>query len=381
MHVLLVPSWYPTHPDDPAGSFFRDQALGLRQRGHQVGVIAPALIPIPQAKRLRAPLTRHEFDHGVSTFRSRMLNVLPRVPYGSPELFIQQGMRLCRRYVDKHGRPDIMHAHSMLNGGLLAARISREFGIPFVVTEHATGFARRTFRPWQLRIASRAASTAGARIAVSEPFVELLADQLGGEWRYIPNIVAPEFTDCPLAPPPAGPFTVVNASFLTPKKDIGLLLDAFARAFPDGDERLRIAGDGPERSRLAERARQLGLRERVEFLGQISHDQVVELMRASHAYALSSTFETFGVVLIESLALGRPVVATRCGGPESIVTPDDGFLVDVGDVDAMTAALRELRDSRRFSPEQLRERCVQRFGVDAVLSQVEDAYRDAVAMV
>lgn len=379
MHVLLVPSWYPAHPGDPAGSFFRDQALGLKRRGHQVGVIAPALIPIPKARRLREPLTRDEFDHGVATYRGRMLNVLPRVPYASPELFIQQGMRLFRRYVERHGRPDVMHAHSMLNGGLLAARIRREYGIPFVVTEHATGFARKTFRPWQLRIAARAASTAGARIAVSEPFVELLTDQLGGQWRYIPNIVAPEFTDSPLTCPPAGPFTVVNASFLTPKKDIAVLLEAFAQAFPTGDERLRIAGDGPERTALEARATQLGVRQRVEFLGQISHDQVVELMRSSHAYALSSTFETFGVVLIESLALGRPVVATRCGGPESIVEPGDGFLIDVGDTSAMAKSLRELRDSDQFVPAELRERCVSRFGVDAVLSQVEAAYCEALA--
>lgn len=378
MHILLVPSWYPTRPGDPAGSFFRDQAVGLATRGHRVGVIAPTLLSLRQVRELRTALTPFEVDEGVPTYRGRVVNVAPRVPYVGPEIHLTEGSRLFRRYVAAHGRPDVLHAHSLLNGGLLAARLGREFDIPFVVTEHATGFARGTFRGWQLKWAAVAAARASRRIAVSEPLARLLTGQLGGVWDYVGNIVSNEFAASPLTEAPSGPFTVCNASFLTPKKGLDVLLEAFARAFGPGDDaRLRIAGDGEQAAALHAQARLLGIADRVEFLGRLRHDRVIELMRESHCYALSSHVETFGVVLVESLALGRPVVATRCGGPESIVTERDGYLVDPGSVDQLADALVRLRDdvaASRFTPAELRDHCLARFGTDAVLSQLDEVY-------
>ena len=102
-------------------------------------------------------------------------------------------------------------------------------------------------------------------------------------------------------------------------------------------------------------------------------------MYESDAFVLASRIETFGVVFIEALAQGLPVVATRCGGPESIVTPANGLLIDTENQQALTEALIALHDNhRQYSPQALREACLNEFGEHSVVSQLTETYRAAI---
>ncbi|MCK9484995.1 MAG: glycosyltransferase, partial [Candidatus Marinimicrobia bacterium] len=90
--------------------------------------------------------------------------------------------------------------------------------------------------------------------------------------------------------------------------------------FPEAE--LHIAGDGPQKKYLADLVSELDLESGVVFHGMLQRQDVFKLMRSCDLFALSSDFETFGVVLIEAMSCGLPIVATRCGGPESIITED-----------------------------------------------------------
>jgi glycosyltransferase involved in cell wall biosynthesis len=95
---------------------------------------------------------------------------------------------------------------------------------------------------------------------------------------------------------------------------------------------------------------------------------------------LSSKAETFGVVLIEALALGKPVVATRCGGPESIIREEDGILVPVDDVPKLGDGMKEIRRQYgNYRPIELRRSCANRFSEKAVTRQLIDIYRQVLA--
>lgn len=382
MHVLLTPSWYPASPGDVVGSFFREQALALRDAGARVGVLAPISLSLrkPSKWHLASDGMRVESDQGVPTYRLASVEWLGRVPLLGPKIWVDNGLLLYRRYVEAHGFPNVVHAHSMLNGALLAKAIKERDGIPYVVTEHSTAYARGRVRGWQLRNASRVATDASARIAVSEPFVQLLERVLGdgpGAWRYVPNMVDERFFSAPLATPPNdGSFEFCNVGFLTPKKGQAALIRAFAEAFAN-DRRvtLAIAGDGDMRRALEDYARSCGVGDRVRFLGRVSRQGVVELMRSSAAFVLSSEVETFGVVAAEALAVGLPVVATRSGGPESIVRECDGLLVSNGDHAALVNALRYMRENRSsYSPARLRQGCMDRYSGSAVSAALMNIY-------
>jgi glycosyltransferase involved in cell wall biosynthesis len=132
--------------------------------------------------------------------------------------------------------------------------------------------------------------------------------------------------------------TLAFAGRLTAQKSLGLALEALAQV---DAVHLLIAGDGDEREPLQARAAELGLADRVRFLGPLTRERVVELFRAADASILSSSWENFPHTVVEALAAGTPVIATAAGGVAEVVQDDvNGLLVPVGDADALGAAVR-----------------------------------------
>jgi glycosyltransferase involved in cell wall biosynthesis len=133
-----------------------------------------------------------------------------------------------------------------------------------------------------------------------------------------------------------------------PRKNVGLLLEAFAR-LPDALRatcRLLLAGSAGPGPEFWTRADALELRDCVEFVALPGEEELVRLYQRAAVFALPSDEEGFGVVILEAMACGVPVVATRCGGPEGIITDGtDGFLVPRDDAAAMAARLQTLLDS------------------------------------
>jgi glycosyltransferase involved in cell wall biosynthesis len=118
---------------------------------------------------------------------------------------------------------------------------------------------------------------------------------------------------------------------LQERKNVVRLADAFALL---GEGTLTYAGDGPLRPRLEGRAG-------VTLLGRVPHDEIPRLLAESHVLCQASLIEPLGQALLEAMACGRSVVATRIGGPPEFVPPEAGVLVDPLDVDALAAAMRE----------------------------------------
>lgn len=169
--------------------------------------------------------------------------------------------------------------------------------------------------------------------------------------------------------------TLAFAGRLTAQKSLGLALEAVAAA--DG-VRLVIAGDGPDRGPLEGRARELGIAERVTFLGPQPRERIVELFRAADATILSSSWENFPHSVVEALAVGTPVLAMDAGGVAEVVHDGvNGLIVPAGDSAALADAVR-----RYFSDAALRDRLrahaaesVRELSPDRVFSRLEAILR------
>ncbi|MDA3876476.1 MAG: glycosyltransferase, partial [Halothiobacillus sp.] len=327
-----------------------------------------------------------EDDEGLLTYRFCGMDWFRRLPRLRRWLWLHYGMKLVDRYVSLHGKPDVLHAHAMLNGGVLAKAVSERFAIPFVVTEHCTAFARGLISPQQIGLARGVAASAARRFAVSGAFCKLLERQFAGaelRWEEMPNIVDRKFIDAklPTRHSPAEPFTFLNVALLTEKKAVHNLVSAFARIFGnDPDVILKIGGDGVERPRLEALAAELGVADRVLLLGMLSRKQVLEEMSNANAFVLSSRYETFGVVVIEALALGKPVIATRCGGPESIVREQDGLLVPTDDVPALAEAMKKMRSGYAgYDAGDIRAACIARYSESPIVERLSSVYLEVHA--
>jgi glycosyltransferase involved in cell wall biosynthesis len=169
--------------------------------------------------------------------------------------------------------------------------------------------------------------------------------------------------------------TLAFAGRLTAQKSLRLALDAVAAA--DG-VRFVIAGDGPDRVLLEAHARELGIADRVSFLGPQPRQRIVELFHAADATILSSSWENFPHTVVEALAVGTPVLAMEAGGVGEVVHDGvNGLLVAAGDADALAEAVR-----RYFADEQLRERLraaavasVAEYAPDRVFGELEATLR------
>jgi glycosyltransferase involved in cell wall biosynthesis len=375
-HILVIPSWYSSGRGS-GGGYFRDQALALGAAGNRVAILAP---DIHTWRDVRGGRVRRrgrgdptvEYD-GVPIYRRNTFTALPRLPYRNPLAWTRCGLKLAAQYIDENGRPDLVHAHCCLNAGVLALALDRRYGIPFVVTEHSAGPARP--RWWERDLIRRVTRRASRCLAVSPWLATLLQSHYPASvWQYLPNVLGAVFltaTPAATTPDEGRPFVFVCVARLSPEKAHALLIEAFAAAFcGDPGVRLRLVGDGPALPALEQLSTRLGIAAQVEFVGTLPAEQVRAEMEAADAFVLASNAETFGVVVIEALACGLPVVSTASGGPDHLVDATNGLLVAVADRPALRDALLRMRaQASRYDRAAIRAEVIGRYGPDAFARQ------------
>jgi teichuronic acid biosynthesis glycosyltransferase TuaC len=375
-HILVIPSWY-SDGRGSGGGYFRDQALALKAAGHQVAILAPAIHTWRDLRRGRGGRRGSgeisvESD-GIPVYRRDDFTGLPRLPYRNPLAWSRCGMKLARRYIAENGRPDLVHAHSCLSAGVLAAAIKRRSGVPFVVTEHSIGPV--TGRWWERHLISRVIRQADCRIAVSPHLAALLEQRYPGLlWNYLPNVLGEAFlapARNAATPRNDGEFVLLCVARLSAEKGHPLLIEAFARGFAGNPAvRLRLVGDGPARAALEQQCHRLGIVDQVAFVGGLPTERVRAEMEAADTFVLASRYETFGVVVIEAFACGLPVISTASGGPDHLIDATNGLLVPPNDVQALSQALLKMHGCAGcYDRGAIRARAMRRFGPDAFARQ------------
>ena len=289
MRILLVSQMYPG-PDDPdLGVFVAQLERALRERGHEVE---------------RAVLDSR------SGGKRRYLGLLRRT------------ISAARRF-----KPDVVYAHFLVPTGTIASLATRA---PLVVTAHGRD-VRNVGTIRGVRAVTRGTiRRASAVIAVSDYLrreLEAKVPEARGKTEVIDSGV--DLEHFRVEPAPEGEPAFLCLGALTERKNVVRLADAFARL--DGGT-LTFVGDGPLRARLEGRRK-------IEVLGGVKHDEVPSRIATARVVCQPSLVEPFGQALLEGMACGRSVVATRIGGPPEFVPPEAGVLVDPLDVDAISAAL------------------------------------------
>ncbi len=176
-----------------------------------------------------------------------------------------------------------------------------------------------------------------------------------------------------------GEIRILNVGKFKRAKNHLLLVEAFAKAWAEERRlRLMLAGDGSARKKVEARVKQLGLEDRVDFLGWRS--DIPNLLSRCDIFVLSSEWEGFGIALVEAMAGGKPIVATRVGGvPEVVEDGETGFLVPPRDAEALAGAILKLaRDEnlRREMGEKGWKRAREKFDISLIAQQYERLYEE-----
>jgi glycosyltransferase involved in cell wall biosynthesis len=175
---------------------------------------------------------------------------------------------------------------------------------------------------------------------------------------------------------------VVHVASFTPKKRHEDLLAAAGILLADrGDVTFLLVGDGPLRGQMEAKAREMGLGDRVRFLGY--RTDAVRVMAAGDLFVLSSQFEGLPIALLEAMALGLPVVATRAGAiPEVVINEEHGLLVDALSPASLAAGMSRALADRDLQERLSRNACERvrsEFGIDAMVRKTEELYNTVLA--
>lgn len=346
MRIVEIPSFFPPY----GGEFCIEQSKALASLGYEVTILAHVQLGVtvyPGGWLQAKTKPRHLKEDGVSIVNTEMRG-LPRCPKINTRRWIVGVRRLFAAYIAECGKPDVIHAHCCKWAGYAACLLHREYGVPYVVTEHlpASLLAEELGEPrrgiWQVEPLREAYREATMVIPVSEELVDDLAPYFGKDYRWtaISNIVDTGFFHFQPRPSLRGRrFRFCCVANYVPRKGYDVLFQAFKRLSARCDNvELHIAGRFTAGRECRQAIEALGLGDRVVNHGELDKEDVRRLLYTCDCLVLASRGEAQGLVLLEAMATGIPVVTTD-RVPRNALVEGGSLVVPVDDAAALAQAM------------------------------------------
>ncbi|MCM1140685.1 MAG: glycosyltransferase family 4 protein [Muribaculum sp.] len=378
MKILLVTRGYPSEKHPQIGNFEATQAQALAKFGHEVIVVGLNCYSIKNYDILGS----HERKDGnIFVYEDYLLaipthNLMP-IQLMSKLLTFRLN-RIFRRVVDEHGIPDVIHSHYLLMTSA-AVSISNKYNIPIVCTEHWSRINSEKIPSSIINIGQKSYRLVDKIIAVSKQTAKSIRDKFGFEAQVVYNMVDDSFFEkCDLNK--LNPdFTFICIGEMSDnRKGFDILIRAFSKYLKSGFKgKLVLIGHGRLESDYRNLVKDERIDDNVLFVGEMHRPELRTQIASSDVVVMSSRIETFGVVLIEGMAQGKPVVATRCGGPEEFVTPDCGLLVDVEDVDGLCDAMIKMKNNySKYDSHCIIRNCRENYSQSHIANKLIQIYAD-----
>lgn len=359
---------YPTYGG--SGVLATELGVALAEKGHEIHFLS------------YEPPIRLAGFHGNVIYHEVGVRDYPLFKYPPYALALATKMA---EVADEHGL-DLLHVHYAVPHAVsayLAKEMVDSCGMKIVATLHGTDITIVGNDPSYKRVIRFSLEHCDGVTAVSKYLEDETRTAIETD---VPIDVIPNFVDltrfvvepCPEARAlkEPGEKLVVHVSNFRAVKRVPDLVIAFSRVARDLNARLLLVGDGPDRGAAAGLVRELGLAERVTFLGP--QDRVESILPCADVFALPSMYESFGLAALEAMACGVPVVASNAGGiPEVVEHEVTGALAPVGDVDGLARALEYVlsdEDRRREMGRASRERAERLYSLDRILPLYEEFY-------
>ena len=380
MNILVIANGYPTKKSPQYGCFEKDQALALKQLGHNVTVLY-----LDERFRLywRKIGVEHKKDneidiYSIYLFPGIFLSIVSnRIKYKFDCWLLNV---LYKRYIkDCQIKPDIIYAHYLTNIAI-SVELKKKYDIPLVGIEHWSVLAKNELPSNALFCGKIAYFQANLIIAVSYSLQSHIYRHFGKSSVVVNDMLGSEFClphkrkidDCH--------FHFIAIGSLVHRKGFDLLLDAFSKSnLANECCTLTIVGEGPERSALLKQISNLALSNSVKLVGRKTKKEIITLLNESDGFVLSSRAETFGVVCIEALSQGVPIIATICGGPEEYVNDKNGILIPPNCIDDMSNALRKMRfNYDTYNRDEISQECFNSFSPSVIANKLTTLFEDVI---
>lgn len=391
--ILYLSRNYPNNIVSVIGLWVEGLVIAMSEL-HNVRVVSPVPYcpPLPQfiSYAKNRQILKQNFMNGVDVYRPRFLSPPGYMLHSYlGELLYWSIVRKIDRY-RKEFPFDLIHAHFSYPDGYVGAKLAKRYNVPLVITEHAA------WKPWMddyprvRKQAVWAVKESKAIIAGSRYLAETIASFTKQPEKI--NLI-PIGVNTQLFKPADNKVLKKNRQILYvgrihSTKGADILFRAMSLLVKKHrDIQLIIIGGNLgfnnyqfQEEKMRQLATELEINRYIEFVGMQSPSKVVEYIQKSSLLVLPSRRESFGTVLIEAIACGTPVVATRCGGPEDFVNDDVGVLVEKENPEALARGIETvLLQQHRYSPDALHKYAHDGFAWSSVAQRTSKIYEIALS--
>lgn len=370
--VLIVTPWYPSNSNKYFGLFIKDQAKAL-SKDNEVFLIHTDL-------NIEKNFISWDKEDNISIIH---LQYKENPFHLTSIILVIKMFFLVRKLIKIDKRPDIIHAH-VYSAGFIAVLLGKIFDIPVVVTEHTNNFYFGALTKIDEKIARFTFNNADCVITVSECLWSVLSKlNIKNKHCVIPNVVnVSSFRQLTPGKINTRKKRIVSIARLVKPKGHDYLIES-ARILRDrrNDFEIVIIGGGGEKNRLTEMIRKSDLTDCVRLLGQVSNEEKIKILQQSTFYVHPSLYENFGVVLIEAMAAGKPVVSTDCGAPREIINETNGILVPIRNPEKLAEGMNFMLDNyQRYSKEEIQSYVLNNYDYVPFIKKLTTLYDEVLGM-
>ncbi|MEO9483762.1 MAG: glycosyltransferase [Ekhidna sp.] len=382
MNLFIVPSWYPSKSNPSYGIFIREQVsmMAREKKEWTIGVSRwgqgadEKLIWAKDHIRNFKKISSHGLDKAdmisedeFIEYYQPALSWTKKFRKGNLEEIIRANELNYQRYTLENGKPDVIMVQACYPGILIADYLSRKYDVPVHQHIRLGGFMFEKMLNDLGAMKSKLLATLdqASLVTTTSDFQKGELQKWVQNTRTIYNPVDLDFFQ--IDGNKADDYAL-SIGRLEDEKGFDLLIEAISLV---PHLRVKIVGSGSEEIKLKKRINALELGDRVSLIGEMNREEVKMLIQKCQFLILPSKYETFGNVLLEAMACGKPVVATKCGGPEEIVLPESGYLSERNAKDLAEGILQMTQEYPVFEANSIRKSIQDRFSPQQWIANLE----------
>jgi glycosyltransferase involved in cell wall biosynthesis len=381
MKLLWLPSWYPSKIDPLAGDFIQRHALA-------VASYQPLqIIFVVKDEKARSRIHLEQSITGnlhetIAYFRPFRTGLRPLDRVISFLHYRSVSRQLVAKYIKQNGKPALVHVHVALWAGTTALWLKRKYGIPYLLTEHWTGYDKTAqdnvyTRDFVFRRSTRQVlQNASMLLAVSNQLGKLIAASFADiSYQAVPNVVDTRLFK--FIPAPAKSlYRFIHVSAMNFQKNPEGILRAFGQLLLYTTN-VELVMAGPADPSLMLLAEQLKIQEHIRWTGAIAYSDVALEVQHASCMVMFSRYENLPCAILEALCCGLPVIATVTGGVPEIINKDNGLLVQPeNERELLQAMLSMIEKNSSYDRSLIAKKATARFSYSVVGKQIEDLYQN-----